>query len=276
MDSDVLTASMTALDNSTVQISGSSTFMIGDFLRIKDVSDDEWFEITGSTSAYVNEVTRDKKGDFGSNSNPAWEQGVTGVNYGVSGEGGAMITSSDPNSPYMDFFTHAGAPWSLTTAKTRIGNLAGIAGASGFGIWAGSGYLAALQVIDTITMSSSGAIRSNISGSYPYLELSQSGMQLKDSDTGGTYGTAQYSTDKYGFGALAWILNPDIGIPWAELKEPSDATGTLASLRLYNRSNTPTGLAIIGDLCIANSKLYVCTTAGSSPASVWTVVGNQS
>ena len=276
LDSDILSATMSTADNATITILGTSVFNIGDMLRIKDGTDDEWMEITGSASSYTYNLTRDKNGDYGANANPGWEQGVAVVNYGANGEGGILLSSSETNSPYIDFFTHSASPWSTTFSKTRIGNLSGIAGASGYGIWAGSGFLAKLQVIDVINIGSSGYIRSNISGSYPYVEFSNAGLQLKDSDTGGTYGTAVYGTDKYGYGALAWIMNSSFGIPWAELKVPTEPSSGLevASMRLYNRSGLPSGTALVGDLCITNGKLYICT-GGGTPGS-WTIVGTQS
>lgn len=275
-DSDLLNADMTAADTSTMTVLGTSIFSINDVLRIKDGTSDEWFTITGSTSSLGYTVTRDQAGDYGANANPVWTKGTAVVNYGANGKGGIQLSSSEPHSPYIHFYTHSSSPWTTIYGKVRIGNLNGVAGCSGYGIWGGAGFLGALQVIDIIKIGSSGAIRSNIASQYPYLEFSNQGLQLKDSDTGGTYGTALYSTDKYGYGALAWVMNSNLKIPWVELKEPSDASGTLASLRLFNRNNTPTGLSFIGDISVVNGKLYICTTTGSSPDSVWTLVGSQS
>lgn len=272
-DSDILNADMTAADNSTLTILGDTTFAVGDILRIKDGVDDEWLEVTNIGSAPTYTVTRDKASAYAANSNPVWTKGTAVVNYGASGEGGIYMTSSEGNSPYIHFFTHAGSPWSTTTPKCRIGNLNGVAGCTGYGIWGGAGFLGALQVIDIISISSSGLIRSNISGEYPYVEFSNAGLQLKNSDTGGTYGTAEYGTDKYGFGALAWIMNSTWGIPWVELKEPSSGGDTVASFRFYNRSVDPTGAAEIGDLAVVSGKLKICTGAGTP--GTWTVVGAQ-
>jgi hypothetical protein len=498
LDSDVLTSSMTALETSTITISGDTSFAIGDILRIKDGIDDEWFVVLNSSSSYTYNVNRDAKGDYATDSNPSWEKGVTVVNYKNTGgesdpysvlmlhfngadgiktatdyslsnhvvtfngdaqidtaqkkfggssllldgnsdcvtipdstdfnfgssdftidfwvkkngdgvgyyllgqsdanasnatscvdagigaddvvsfscfygaiavtatssttltgtdwhhlafvrdgtttrifidgvadgtasigtntlndsstifaigrkglyasdyfngwidefriskgvarwtknfqvpsveytslsTGGILLTSSEKYSPYIDFFTHEGNPWSNTIVKTRIGNLNGIAGASDYGIWAGAGFLGKLQVIDLITIASSGAIRSNIEGEYPYLEFSNDGLQLKDSSTGGTYGTAIYGTDLYGYGALVWILNNDLGVPWAELKTPTLAGDEVASMRLYNRASLPSGSALRGDLCVVSAKLYICTADGTP--GTWTVVGSQS
>ena len=213
MPGDILDSDMTALDASTMTISGDETFAVNDILRIKDGTDDEWFTVTNADSAPTYTVTRDQASQYSANTNPIWTAGTSVVNYGATGEGGVYLSASEANSPYIHFFTHEGSPWTTTTAKTRIGKLDGIPGASGYGIWGGDGYLGQLDVIDIISIGSQGEIRSNTTGSYPYLSFSSSGLQLKDSDPGGTYGTAVYGTDKYGYGALAWIMNTDLKIP---------------------------------------------------------------
>jgi len=274
LSGDVLDADMTALDASTMTITGDVTFAVNDILRMKDASNDEWFKVTNIGSAPTYTVTRDQASDYAADTNPIWKTGTAVASYGQSGTGGIFMTSSEGNSPYIHFFTHAGSPWSATTAKTRIGNLDGIAGASGWGIWAGDGYLGALEVIDIISISSQGSIRSNLTGNYPYVEFSNSGLMLKDSDTGGTYGTVAYTTTGvYGYGALGWILNSDLKIPFVVLKEPNAGANDVADMRLYNRGDDPGGAAEIGDLCVVNGKLKICTGAGT-PGS-WTVVGAQ-
>jgi len=206
-------------------------------------------------------------------SNPTWKKGTCVVNYGASGEGAIILSASETNSPYIDFLSHTGTPWSSTTVKTRIGRLDGLPGTSGWGIYGADGYLGALEVIDTISISSQGTIRSNLTGSYPYVEFSQSGLQLKDSSTGGTYGTAVYGTDTYGCGALAWIMNSNLKVPFAVLKEPNAGASDVADLRLFNRTDNPGGVAEIGDLAVVNGELVICTTAGTP--GTWTVVGTQ-
>ncbi len=275
-DADVLDADMTTTQT-TLTISGDTTFAVGDILRIKDGTDDEWMEVIGISSAPTYDVTRDRSDSYSSGfTSPAWKKGTAVVNFKQANDGGVFISSSEPNSPYLDFFVHNGYPWTGTTSKTRIGKLDGIAGASGYGIWGGDGYLGALEVIDTISISSTGTIRSNLTGSYPYLEFSQSGLQLKDSDQGGTYGTAVYTSggDKYGFGALAWLLNSDIKIPLAILKEPNAGASDVADIRLFNRGDDPGGAAEVGDLACVGGKLKLCTGAGTP--GTWTICGTQS
>ena len=47
IDSDMLDTDMTALDASTLITKATTTFLVGDFLRIKDGTDDEWLEVLG-------------------------------------------------------------------------------------------------------------------------------------------------------------------------------------------------------------------------------------
>lgn len=140
MDADTLFVDMSALDASTLTVSGTTTFSANDVLRIKDGINDEWLQVS-SASGNTYTVTRDKAGSYAANNNPAWKQGVTVVNYGQNTEGGILLTSSLANSPYLSIFTHAGSPWSTTTEKVRLGNLTGISGASGYGLWTNNCFL---------------------------------------------------------------------------------------------------------------------------------------
>lgn len=268
---DILDSDMTA-SGITLTISGDETFNAGEILRFKDGQEDEWLEIISAASAPTYTVNRDKLGTY--DTNPAWKKGTAVVNYGGTGSGGIFMTSSEETSPYINFYTHSGAPYTKIYNKCRIGRLDGIPGASGYGIWGGDGYLGELEVIDRISIGASGAIRSNLIGSYPYLEFSQDGLQLKDSSPGGTYSTAQYGTDMYGFGALAWIFNASIKVPFAVLKEPNAGAADVADIRLYNRSDDPGGKAEIGDVCCVGGVLKICTSAGTP--GIWQKVGLQS
>ncbi len=141
LDGDVLAQDMTALDASTLIISGTSSFSTNDILRIKDSENDEWFQVTGGSGVtYI--VDRDKAGSYGADSNPTWKKGAAIVNYGQSGEGGVLLTASETNAPFVQVFTHAGSPWSAITEKARLGNLTGIGGAvSGTGLWTNNCFL---------------------------------------------------------------------------------------------------------------------------------------
>jgi hypothetical protein len=289
--SDVLAVDMTAADASTLTIEGNETFAVNDILRIKDETYDEWLLVTNIGSAPTYTVTRDQASVYSPDANPVWTKGATVVNYGASGDGGVFITASESNAPYMSIFTHVGSPWSALTTRLRLGNLNGYLGYTsdlyGIGIGEANKYVKydptnGLRIKGDVTISDGGIVSSAIqltsqgyirtSESYPYIELSNSGVQLKTSDTGGSYSSALYSTDKYGFGATVWLMNSDLWIPWYETKEPQDGSANdMPSLRLYNRSADPTGGSYqTGDICVVLGELKIYTSGA------WVVVGTQS
>ena len=167
---DVLDADMTASDNSTMTWKGTNTCAVGDFLRIKEGTDDEWFEVTSIASAPTYTVTRDKDAQYSSNANPAWKKGATVVNYGASGKGGLYLTASDTNAPHFSIFTHAGAPWDTITTHLRLGNLNGFLGYAsdlyGIGIGTTNDYLKydptnGLRIAGNITITGGSGIGSD-------------------------------------------------------------------------------------------------------------------
>jgi hypothetical protein len=137
---DVLDVDMTAADASTLTIKGTITFAVGDILRMKDGTDDEWLEVTNIGSAPTYTVTRDKAASYAANSNPAWKAGQAVVNYGASGDGGILIQGGA--TPELDLFTHAGSPWTTQTKHAvmtkdgiAFGNPAPTSASAGTGIW---------------------------------------------------------------------------------------------------------------------------------------------
>lgn len=155
LDADVLDVDMTALDNSVFTIKGTTTFSVGDILRIKDGIDDEWFAVTDASSAPTYLITRDAAGLYTADNNPTWKKGATVVNYGQSGDGGVYMTASETNAPYLSIFTHAGSPWSVQTQRVRLGNLTGLtnpdtgAALSGYGLWTDNVYLTGVIVANS-------------------------------------------------------------------------------------------------------------------------------
>lgn len=142
---DVLDVDMTAADNSTLTISGDITLAVGDILRMKDATDDEWLEVTDITSAPTYIVTRDKASQYTANNNPAWKKGQALVSYGQSGDGGILIQSGTTPSIYL--FNHTGTPWISTTNEVILSENGVSAGngnvtlnANGLTITEGTGY----------------------------------------------------------------------------------------------------------------------------------------
>ena len=139
-DSDILNVDMASSDTSNVVIVGDTTFAVGDFLRIKDGVDDEWFQVSAvSSTTYT--VARDKAGVYSANSNPAWKKGTAVANFGTSGEGVVFMTASESNAPYLSVVTHSGSPWTTLYTQARLGNLNGFMDYSTdkYGIAMGSG-----------------------------------------------------------------------------------------------------------------------------------------
>jgi len=97
------------------------------------------------------------------------------------------------------------------------------------------------------------------------------GIKFVSSDvTTGKYSNFKYGDGtKYGTGYLAKFANTDTGGLPMEIQQEQ----TVADIRLFNRSSTPSGKASVGDLAVVNGILYVCTGAGTP--GTWTKVGTQ-
>jgi hypothetical protein len=143
-NSDILAEDMTALDSSDLTIEGNSTFSVGDKLRIKDGTDDEWMNVINISSAPTYGVERDTATQYTSDDNPAWQKGVTVVSYGGTGDGVVYLTASETNAPYISILTSTAVPWTTLTEKVRIGLLTGVDSdvftPTGYGIWTDNGY----------------------------------------------------------------------------------------------------------------------------------------
>lgn len=126
---DVLTTDMTAADNSTVTISGQTTFSANEVIRIKDGTDDEWMLVTGVSGAPTYVVTRDLAGSYPVNTNPIWKKGTTVVSMGVgtgTKTGFVLLDSSSANSPYIDIYGRNSNTYTDYTLHGRFGWLKGI------------------------------------------------------------------------------------------------------------------------------------------------------
>jgi len=191
MDGDRLEVDMTALDNSTLTISGDTTFAVNDILRIKDGIDDEWFQVTNIDSAPTYIVSRDKEGAYSTNNNPVWKKGTSVVNFGASNEGGIFMTASESNAPYVSIVTHAGSPWDTLTTHLRLGNLNGFLGYSsdlyGIAIGTTNDYLKydptnGLQIKGNITITGGNASVTFYQTSEPSGEGEKDGDYWVDTD----------------------------------------------------------------------------------------------
>jgi len=126
---DVLDSDMTALDSSTLTISGETIFTENEVLRIKDGTDDEYMLVVGTGSAPTYTVTRDLAGSYSADSNPIWKKGTAVVSMGVgvgTKTGYILLDSSSANSPFIDVYGRNSNTYSDTTLHARLGWLKGI------------------------------------------------------------------------------------------------------------------------------------------------------
>lgn len=131
-NADVLDSDMTALDASTLTISGESSFSVNDILLIKDGVDTEYLRVTSVASAPTYSVTRDLAGAYSANTNPAWKTGtavvVQGSSDGASTYSGGYLRmiGSGTNSPRYSVFKRTGAAYNAVTEYIGLGNLNGL------------------------------------------------------------------------------------------------------------------------------------------------------
>lgn len=158
---DVLSANMTALDASTFTISGQTTFVANEVVRIKDGTDDEWMLITDASAAPTYTVTRDLANTYSADTNPIWKKGTTVVSMGVgtgTKTGYVLLDSSSANSPYIDIYGRNSNTYTDTTLHGRFGWLKGIVdtdvglnNTDVWGLYTDSGYFKGTIYGSTIT-----------------------------------------------------------------------------------------------------------------------------
>ncbi|MBW1996365.1 MAG: LamG domain-containing protein [Deltaproteobacteria bacterium] len=92
------------------------------------------------------------------------------------------------------------------------------------------------------------------------IEITSDGIALMPDGAAGQYGNNfKYGNNvKYGAGVLAYINHLSKDIPFYINYEQN-----VADFHFYNRSSTPSGTAEIGDVCVVNGVLKICTAAGT-------------
>ena len=118
-------------------VAAGTLWAAGDVVRIKEpLVGDLWATISSlsdQTTFWRLVVVKDSPG---AGTNYTFSIGASVLGYGASGEGNIQLTSDASDSPYINIATHAGAPWSTQTTRLRLGNLDGLAGMSGYGVYA--------------------------------------------------------------------------------------------------------------------------------------------
>ena len=282
-NADTLASDMTALDSSTMIVSGNTSFAVGEIVRMKTGVDDEWLEITNIASAPTYTVTRDLVGSYLADSAPAWKAGTAVVSTGLTGKGFITLDASSIVSPIISIYQRNSALWSDYSEIVRIGNLNEFLGYTtdtfGLAMGTGSQFIKA-DPINGIRITAD-ITASNISGSLitgstlktaasgQRVEITSDGIALIMLDTNPKYSTFKYADGtKYGSGIRAWIHNKEKHVPFYCLSE-----NDYADFHFVNRASDPTGAAEVGDCCMSESILKLCTSPGTP--GTWDPVGAQ-
>lgn len=119
--------------------SAGALWLTGHVIRVREpMIGDYWGTVSSKTDMGTYwRLTITKQYSFGSGTIPI---GAAILNYGTSGDGVVRITADANDSPYISIATHSGSPWTTLTERARLGNLTGISGASGYGLWTDNGY----------------------------------------------------------------------------------------------------------------------------------------
>ena len=145
---------------------GGAPFANTDRVRIKDGIFDLWMTVdagTDQTTFWRYTATVQTGGGGGTIT-----AGATVVDYGQSGNGYVLATAELTNAPYISIATHAGSPWTTTTERVRLGNLTGISGASGYGLWTDNGYFTGTVNVSNsaVSISTSGVVFDALVGKF--------------------------------------------------------------------------------------------------------------
>lgn len=112
---------------------------VNDIIRMKDPGvGDSWFKVLSvvDQTTHWSLLAQYQAG----NTLVTFKAATAVVNYGQSGQGIVRISAAGSYTPYVSLATHAGLPWASLTEKARLGNLDGVSGASGYGLWTDNGF----------------------------------------------------------------------------------------------------------------------------------------
>jgi len=150
----VTTPTTSTIDITDPPSGHAQIFAVNDILRIKDGSGlDNWLKVTAvSDQTTFYRYTVDKQ----SGTNGTFYAGTSVVKYGISTDGGILLTSDMSNAPYIDIFLNGATPWAGIDTKARLGWLYGITdtdvGLSATDVWglySDSVYLSGVIVANT-------------------------------------------------------------------------------------------------------------------------------
>lgn len=153
-----LDTDLTIAASGSFDVGETGRFTASDIVRLKDGTGDVWLTIVADVGDGTYTYTRSSGSAVGT----VFRCGTAVVGYGASGEGGIVLDAVTANGPFLDIFTHAGAPWTTLTTKVRVGNLAGITDTdlspTGYGFYSDNAYLKGALV------AGGGAVKINTNG----------------------------------------------------------------------------------------------------------------
>jgi len=114
-----------------------------------------------------------------------------------------------------------------------------------------SGYIDSVEIVSSTFQTAASAKR---------IEITSDGITLHISDVTGKYGTNFKYGDgtKYGAGVLAYIQHDTQAVPFYIQAEQA-----VGDFHFFNRSSAPSGAAEVGDICVVNGAIKICTIAGT-------------
>ncbi len=83
--------------------------------------------------------------------------GTAVVDYGGNGAGRVWLSADGSNTPHLSISTHDMAAPPAWTERVRLGNLDGISGTSGYGLWTDNGWFTGTVTASVIRSAASGA-----------------------------------------------------------------------------------------------------------------------
>jgi len=210
-------------------------FSVGEVLRIREGTNEEYMLITDDSNASTYTVTRFLNGSTGE-SNPSWYKGTAIVSTGIGTDGSQtgyiMLDAVSYYSPFIDIVYRNSTVYDDFTTKVRLGNLEGIVD-SDFGVLDGFGLYS-----DNVFLKGklyAPEIKTGISGSR--IELSEEGLFLYDSSDDKRFSVLLNSIS--GFGDVGDIIIGDINsdnyIKW------DDSLGTLTIRGSLSADDLTTG-----------------------------------
>jgi predicted phage tail protein len=139
----VAVASCFTLDVADPEVGHAAQFAVNDILRVQTWNGTALVAAWGTVTAVSDQTTFYRYTvQLKSGTSQAIPARAAVVSYGTAAAGGGLLAVGQGTcSPYLDAFTTGATPWTATTVQTRIGNLSGIAGATGYGLYTNNGNI---------------------------------------------------------------------------------------------------------------------------------------